>query len=303
MRALVIIALLASTAAAEPTLRLRIEGDDVVAKVVGLPKVEPLSLVDPDADERVYVEGRNVRAFFEDPVAVAFVISGQDHAKVAEAFDRLALDKTVAAGSEALVVSYANEPTVTLPWSPPTKLDGTSLGAVTQRGTKLAAAIKLAYEQLATRSQPRKLMIVVSDGDDPTEGDAVATLRELEVTNDGVLVIALQQDASDDNWNVLQAVTWDIVPASPDDLDAAFAQALHIAGSRFDARFALAKFLRDGKDHRFLLVHEHDELATATLEMPKAPPPPPPSKTWRWLVLLGVIAAFCGVSFLMFRTK
>jgi hypothetical protein len=302
MRALVIVALLASTAAAEPTLELRIEGDDVVASVVGIPKVDPLTLYDPYVDGVDNVVPRSVRGYFDETVAIAFVVSGQDHRQLAEAFERLALGDTVVDGSEALVISYANEPAITMPWSRATHISGKSLGAPTAAGSKLMAGVELAYKELATRSQRHKLMIVVGDGHDENDQTAIAALSELGQRHSDVTVISLQQP-SDAAGNVLDALTLHVVPAISDDLDAALEHALHLAGSRFEARFELAKLPRDGKRHTLVLMHDIEQIASAQLELPSPPKPPPPSKTWRWLVLLGVIAAFCGVSFVMFRSK
>lgn len=312
MRCLVVLALLGATAAAEPVMELRIEGDVVKARVTGAAKVEPLELYTPYKEGLQHFASRSVRGFFDEPVAIAFVVNGAQTdylPPLAQAFERLSLGTQLPAGSEAMLVTYSTGAEIKAPWAPVDSLGASWLGnAIDDRGKlgmDLVAGVRIAYEELAKRPPLSKLMVIIGDGNDTNNATAIHALSELTDRHPDVVVAAVHvRTAVSPDGHILDALTLNVISASePAETEAALKKAIQIAGDRYEASFDLAPFAPDGKLHRVALLHQGEQLAVGTLELPSAPPPPPPSKTWRWLVLAGVIAAFCLLSFATFRKK
>lgn len=328
MRCFIVLVLLATTAAAEPTLELRIEGDLVKARVTGAAKVEPLELYAPYKEGLRHFAARSVRGFYEEQVAIAFVANTQEQwlgtsegnheydpyaqtdyfTPLAQALERLSLGTQLPAGSEAMLVTYSTGAEIKAPWAPVDRLSGSWLGsAVDYRGKvgmDLVAGVRLAYEELARRPQRSKLMVIIGDGNDTNNGSAIGALADLTDQYPDVVVVAVHvRTAVSPEGHILDSLTLDVVRAGPVETEAALKEAIQIAGERFEASFDLAPFAADGKIHRVALMHAGEQLALGNLELPSPPPAPPPSNTWRWLVLAGVIAAFCLLSFATFRKK
>ncbi len=336
LRALGVLGLLCATAAAEPTLELRIEGKSVEATLRGAPASGPVELHEMLVEDKPPIVATSVHNFLDGgPVSVAFVLSGDAgwmgahnihdddydpdhvslHKPLSAAFDVLQLASALPAGSEAMVVRYDTEAAILVPWKPAGQVGGIDLGAAKdfagRLGVDMVHGIELACTELATRPQRRKLMIIIGDGNDTATdiNDAGYNLRALAETCPGVTSAALvikspisaETDAME-QWtpNVIRLTSVNAASG----LEAALKKTLQLATDQFDATFPLAKFPRDGKRRSYLLVSGGQELASATLQMLDPPAPPsPPWQLWRWLVLAGVVGAFSLISLLVFKAR
>jgi hypothetical protein len=101
------------------------------------------------------------------------------------ALDTFPLSACTPSGSKGVIVTFADKAEVVKPLGDLTQLDGDALGsqrAYKRRlGTSLVRGVELGFDQLASASAARKVMIVVSDGTDvnmETAGKQLAALRD-----------------------------------------------------------------------------------------------------------------------------
>jgi hypothetical protein len=100
------------------------------------------------------------------------------------ALDRLDFKNAGPAGSMGMVITYADKPVIRIPWGPLGDLTGSKLG--TQKdyfgstGVELVQGITLALAELHKRSEPRKVLIVVCDGNDTNNDAAKGALLNLK---------------------------------------------------------------------------------------------------------------------------
>jgi len=331
LRVLALVAMLATTAVAEPELSLEIQEKAVVAKVRGLTKREPVELRELHAESRKPISATSVRGFAESgPVAIAFVINGAEYylggtgpsgdelvqddellKPLAVAFDRLELGTALPPGSEALLVSYSTGAEIKKPWKPASELAGADLGSAKdykgKLGADLVAGVGLALGELKTRAAKHKLLIVIGDGNATNDEAARSQLQALATEAADVTFAALvvKSPLSPETAliDVINNLTPWVTTSSLVGVEAALEHTVQSMTEQFEATFELAHFVPDGKSHGYSLVHHDEELDSAMLTVPLAPPKPAPSNAWRWLVLAGVVAAFSLVSLLVFRKR
>lgn len=326
-RAFAVLAVLSATATAEPTLDLAIDGTDVHARVEGLAKPAgafELAITDAAIEP---IRPHVVTGMTDAPIGIQLVINGQESMfgypqnneydpwedtlfpHLVLALDRLDLGGRLPEGSEAALVTYATGATIKQPWRPAYMLAGAALGPITDYrgaiGTDLVMGVEQAIMNTKQRRHLRHIVLVIGDGNDTNNELARETLPSLAQANPDITFVAViaTSPVSSDGF-VIARLTNNIVTAlSSAGVEAGLKRALDVALDRFEASFALSAFPHDGKVHRVALRIDGHEVVSTTLAMPDPPPPPPPSRTWRWLVVAGVLVAFSLVSLVMFRAK
>jgi hypothetical protein len=119
-------------------------------------------------------------------------------------------------GSKGLVVTFGDKAEVVKPLGDLAQLDGAALGdqrAYSRRlGTALVLGVELGLDQLASTSAARKVMIVISDGND-TDNDAGASqLAALRARSGGVEVYAIEyKGLMSDPTSITDSLTRDVV--------------------------------------------------------------------------------------------
>lgn len=326
MRALLLVAALTSAAAAEPSVELTIQGNQVEAHVRGADKKDPVLLRDLVDEKHAEVTATSVRGFTDRPVALVFVLHGTeflghsmyyddpwsdypDHFKpLSAALGNLGLATRLPAGSEALLVSYAADAAIKTRWKPAASFNGEDIGAAIdykgRTGTSLVAGVDLAIGELERKKDVSKLVVIIGDGNDTNNDVGRASLARVASDHPEIAFAALViKTPLSHEGEIVSELTTTVFEVDDENLEAPLSTAIGLAMSRFDATFDLAAFPHDGALHRFALVVGGEHVASSMLPMPPAPPVPPPSKAWRYLVVLGVLAGFGLVSFVMFRPK
>jgi len=94
------------------------------------------------------------------------------------------LSSTMPAGSQGLLITYAEGPRVRIPIGAIARLSGEAIGTekdyYMRFGTDLVGGIELAMTELGHASAPRKVLIVVGDGHDTDDELAAKRLPELK---------------------------------------------------------------------------------------------------------------------------
>jgi hypothetical protein len=133
------------------------------------------------------------------PIALAIVFAGQELAVGNEDYEtdphirmrgvlhglESGLDELgLTPGSEAIAIAYSNGATIAMPWTPAARVHGALLGDQADYkgkiGSDVVAGITLALDELARRTERRKLLVVIGDGNDTYSG-ATPQLIELRV--------------------------------------------------------------------------------------------------------------------------
>lgn len=326
MRALFVVAALTSAAAAEPSVELTIQGTAVEARVRGAAKKDPVLLRDLVDEKHAEVTAKSVRGFTDRPVAVVFVLHGTeflghsmnmhdpwseypDHFKpLSAALWNLGLGTRLPAGSEALQVSYAGDASIKTRWQSAASFNGEDLGTALdykgRTGTALVAGVELALGELERKNDVSKLVVIIGDGNDTNNEVGRASLARIAADHPEIAFAALViKTPLSSEGEIVSELTTTVFEVDDENIEAPLSTAIDLAVSRFDATFDLEAFPHDGTLHRFALIVGGEHVASSMLPMPPAPPVPPPSKVWRYLVVLGVLAGFALVSFVMFRSK
>lgn len=104
---------------------------------------------------------------------------------LAKGIDALDLVHQVPANSQAMLISYDDKPSIRVPMGPIANLSGESLGHQKDYyrhiGSSLVQAVALADAELAKATAPKKVLIIVGDGNDTdneTAKPALARLRQ-----------------------------------------------------------------------------------------------------------------------------
>jgi hypothetical protein len=97
-----------------------------------------------------------------------------------------------------MIITYADTPTIRVPMGPLSAIDGAALGSQsayygTRGGAALVSAIELALAELEKTQTARKVLIVVSDGNDADNEHAPAALAGLktQATRAGIQTFGL----------------------------------------------------------------------------------------------------------------
>jgi hypothetical protein len=178
----------------------------IEATVIGAQKLDALdkwTLIDKTAKPPVELKAIKRLPFTKgnEPIAVAIVMNGwemwigndkevpsitEDNPsrykgvliELRAALDKLDFKNAGPAGSVGMVITYGDKPVIRADWRPLSEITGSSLG--TQQdyfgttGVELVQGVTLALAKLHARAEPRKVLIVVCDGND-TDNDKART--------------------------------------------------------------------------------------------------------------------------------
>jgi len=277
----------------------RTKGDapQIEATVVGAPNLsaDKFVLVDKSVTPPVQVKAVSRRAFHQGPdtLAVAIVILGwemwigndgyrkkDDPTRVSgvlvplqAALDKLKLKDVGPPGSVGMVITYADTATIRAPMGPLGKLSGSALGKQTDYkdtvGLELVKGIELAVAELHKVTNPRKVLIVITDGEDTKNDAAKAQLALLkkQAQTDRVQTFAIVYKAADSGPNsvityLTQAVstvtTTANIAVSLKSILERIADRQYLTFPGFDKGTKLG-FKWDGKSHDFAIKIEKDE--------------------------------------------
>jgi hypothetical protein len=280
----------------------------IQATITGKP-VAPLDDIALVADDGTAVPATSLRTDPE-PLTLALVISGLEIwvgddelgeepsypgalKSLEAAIDTAELSKLGPQGSKVTIVSYSTGSEVKLALSSLASLSGTALG--TQRdyygkiGDDLVQGLTMGLDQLAASDTPRKVMIVIGDGEDTNDEAATTKLPELaaRAENERVEVYALiyKTQVSGDR-NVIRRIVDDAHVIGPQgDLAGELRDIAKRIGLRYAATFNARELPWDGLRHRFTVRAGRAEMPASVVlpvwERPdvwwKAP--------WRWAVV------------------
>jgi von Willebrand factor type A domain len=215
------------------------------------------------------------------------------------AIDTAELKKLGPRGSKVTIVTYSSGSEVKLPLTDLANLSGSALG--TQRdyygkiGDDLVQGLTMGLDQLAASDTPRKVMIVIGDGEDTNDDAAVSKLPELaaraEAERVEVYALIYKTQVSGDH-NVIRRLVDDAKVVGPQgDLAGELREIAKRVGLRYAATFNAKELTWDGLRHRFT-VHAGASDMVGSVVLPvwerpmvwwKAP--------WRWAVIgVGVVA-------------
>jgi hypothetical protein len=158
---------------------------------------------------------------------------------IAAGLDKADLAHTAPAGSQGMIVVYADRPMIRIPTGPIANLTGEALG--TQKdyygmiGVELVGGVVLAVDQLEKAPAGQKLLVVLSDGNDTNNEQAKVQLAALKkrVATLGIEVTSIvYKSALSGDGNVIAALTDHTeIASSADALTAAVVHALGHPGS------------------------------------------------------------------------
>ena len=265
---------------------------------------------------RAYADG-------DEPVAVAFVISGEeiwtgndtfetDDAAlyfgalkgVESGIDMMALPQVVPHGSEATIVTYATGAQIAMPLGPIARLTGAALGSQLQYknkiGDDLVSGITVGLHELERSSLPRKALIVIGDGNDTNNEAAKAQLAELKrqarTVGIDLFAIVYKSPVSDP-----ETVITAMIPAARtvNSFDGRAAELASISSritNRYYVTFPGDDMLWDGAEHDLVVRLAGTEVDAVTLTLPGSPARP---AWWRifmtgWFLQLGAGILLAG---------
>lgn len=221
-----------------PDAKAKGDAPQIEATVIGAPNLtaDKFFLVDKSAKPPIQIKASSRLPFNKgtDTLAVAIVMQGwemwigndtyrpkddQTRTKgvlvpLAAALDKLGLKDAGPAGSVGMVITYADRAKIRVPMGPLAKLTGAALG--TQKdykntvGLELVKSIELALAELHKVTNPRKVLIVISDGEDTNMDTAKAQLLLLKkaAATDRVQAFGIVYKAADSGPNnVLPSLT------------------------------------------------------------------------------------------------
>lgn len=318
LRAVVVLSLVPVTARAESTeVYMELHGTTLDVKVVGapLPPANELELAAVDGDWSHRVPALNVHSYAEgnEPISIMFLVSGQEVwmgnelievdpdvripgaiGPLEAAIDALDLSRRVPPGSQAGIVTYATGAEVRMPLSPIGQLHGTALG--TQHdyhgkiGSDLTAGISTALGQLERATTPRKMLIVIGDGNDSDGIAAAVDLAELKkraaIDKIELYGLVYKSRFSADTTSLTQMIPATAAVASTDRFADELEWIVQRATRRFYAQFDVRSLpVWDGKDHDLTLRINWEDQDPVTIAFPKKSELPP---WWRstWLQVL-----------------
>jgi hypothetical protein len=226
------------------------------------------------------------------------------------AIDTAELKKLGPPGSKVTIVTYSTGSEVKLAMTDLANLSGAALG--TQRdyygkiGDDLVHGLTTGLDQLASSDTPRKVLIVIGDGEDTDDDAAMTKLPELaaraEAERVEVYALIYKTQLSGDR-NVVRRLVDDARVVGPQgDLAGELRDIAKRVDLRYTATFNAKDLDWDGLRHRFVVRVAGSELPASVVlpawERPtvwwKAP--------WRWAVV-GVGAAALVALSLMLRSR
>lgn len=189
--------------------------------------------------------------------------------------DALALGTTMPAGSLGTLITYDGSARVRLPLGPIAKLTGAALG--TQRdyyyrlGQSLVQATELAIGQLEQASTHKKLLIVISDGNDSNIDAAkyqLADLRKRAMRDRIQIASIIYKGQLSEPSNAIVALHPLAVTANSfEGIEHAMQEAVRRATSQYTVRFAGDRLSWDGTLQELTILVGATELEPVTMQM------------------------------------
>jgi hypothetical protein len=286
------------------------EAPQIEATVIGAPDVPAgkLVLVDTSVTPPVQIKAASKRSYSQgtETLALAIVMLGWEMwigndtyrpkadqtrtpgmlVPLKAALDKLDLKAAAPPGSAGMLITYDSTARIRVPLGPLGNLNGRALG--TQKdyqntaGTELVKGIELALAELRKAAHPRKMLIILTDGNDTNNEAAKGQLQTLKkhALSDRVEVAVIVYKAADSvPGNVASNLPSQTV-AKADAIGAALQTALQRLADRQYVTFpgfdkaAKRGLLWDGKAHE--LVLEIDGKATDSVPVMLAPKWDPP---------------------------
>jgi hypothetical protein len=280
-----------------------------------MPEPGALELVDKTSQRRV--GPIDVKSFAEagEPMAIVFVMSGQEVFvgneslgvasdetfpglldRIEAAIDQLDLAHRLPSGSTAGIVTYDNGAKLRLPLSPIAQLHGASFGTQVDYfkavANDLVRGVQLGLDELERSTASKKLLVVLGDGNDTNADTGTQQLAELKkrAMRAGIRVEAIvyRTEVSRDGTDIRSLVAEPRMLASRDDtartLTNIFDEVTQIFYARFDVRDLP---LWDDKEHELVVRVDGHELE---LESPFPRPPASASSQAWWKSLWAQLA-------------
>lgn len=203
------------------------DGPRIEVTVIGAPDLptDKFTLVDISAKPPVQLKATSRRAYSQgnEPVAIAIVMLGWEQwigndsylpasdptrtkgvlDPLRAALDKLDLKGATPAGSLGMVVTYGMTAKIRLPMGPIEKLRGAALGTQKdyhrEASFELAKGMELALAELGKATTPRKVLLVLTDGNDtnPDAMKAKLTTLKRQAQGDRVEISAIVYKAAD----------------------------------------------------------------------------------------------------------
>jgi hypothetical protein len=284
--------------------------------------IDRFSLRD-DAAPLVELKPSSRRGFLEGPetVAIAIVIQGSevwignedtlpedDPARypgilksLQQALDRVSFKESLPRGSQGLVITYADKPSVRLVMGDLDRITGSALGTQSDykgnKGFELVRAVELGVSELSRVAMTTKVLIVIGDGDDTNLDTAKAEMARLKklakdasITTFGIIY---KGGLSSDR-NFLSTFTTTSTVNSADNVVATLQSILARLANRqyltfpgHDARLGVG--LRwDGKPHNLILKIDKDDADAVALTL--TPRWNVAAPGFPWLIVLTIVA-------------
>ncbi|HWU86606.1 MAG TPA: FHA domain-containing protein [Kofleriaceae bacterium] len=190
------------------------------------------------------------------------------------ALDKLNFKDAGPAGSVGMVITYADTAVIRVPMGPLGSLSGSALGTQKDykdtKGYELVKGVELALAELRKTQNPRKVLIVVTDGNDTNNDAAKAQLAVLkkQAQNDRVQTFAIVYKAADSEPNnvIIQMIQQTSTVTTPENIATSIQsiltrmadrQYLTFPGFNKETKLGLNW---DGKPHDLVLKIDKDEL-------------------------------------------
>ena len=307
------------------------EVPQIKATVIGAPNqpMDKFLLVDKSAKPPVKIKPSKLVPFKkgDEKLAIALVMNGWEMwigndrevpeikeddpsrypgvlIELRSALDKLKFQEAGPPGSVGMVITYADKPVIRVPMGPLKNITGSALG--TQHdyfgttGVELVQGITLALAELHKRSEPRKVLIVVCDGNDTNNDAAKAQLHNLrkQAKDDQVQTFAIVYKAKlSGEGNVIPAMIPQTTQVnSAENIASTIANIL----ARMDDRKYLTfpgydlkadrGLTWDGKAHDLMIQVDKEESEISSTELPKWEPPKE-GGGFPWLLLIIILVS------------
>jgi hypothetical protein len=326
--AIVLLAVTALDASADVELEVKPGAPPTIeATVIGAPMVAPgeLVLTEPSATPPVAIAATSVRPYKAgtEAMSIALVFNsqevwvGNDEIELPDspgrypgiliplkaALTSASFADAMPAGSQAVVVAYADKPEIRVPLGPIQNLRGEVLG--TQQdyygklGSELVRGIDVGIAELRRATTPRKALIVVSDGNDTNAETAKAELARLKklAAQERIETFAIiYKGALSDPRSDIAAMIPHAITIDNDGFAPALQGIVAHLSDRYYATFPGAALTWDGAAHDLVITVDGRAQDPVTLTLGAASPAATPS-AYRWwsLGMLAVLAALLVV--------
>lgn len=281
------------------------DAPQIEATVIGAPNltVDKFFLVDKSAKPPFEIKAASKRGFNQgtETLAVAIVMLGWEMwigntsyrpegdltrekgvlIDLQAALDKLNFKEAGPPGSVGMVITYADTAGIRVPMGPLGNLSGSALGTQKDykdtKGYELVKGIELALAELRKVTNPRKVLIVITDGNDTNNDAAKGTLSVLkkQAKNDRVQTFAIVYKAADSEPNnvVINMIQQTSTVTTPENIAVSINAILERMADRQYLTFpgfnkeTKAGFKWDGKEHELVLKIDKEESEPLSLTM------------------------------------